>query len=106
MSDGSFWKESNVLVTGGASFIGSHIVDKLVTYGANVTVLDDLSSGRLENLTQSLGQVKFVTHNLEYNAKDVLKTLYLIVVLLRCLQTSIQPFLLSLSQRFLSQLMV
>ena len=76
MSHESFWKESNVLVTGGASFIGSHIVDKLVTYGANVTVLDDLSSGRLENLTQSLGQVKFVTHNLEYNAKDVLKTLF------------------------------
>ena len=76
MSHESFWKESNVLVTGGASFIGSHIVDKLVAYGANVTVLDDLSSGRLENLTQSLGQVKFVTHNLEYNAKDVLKTLF------------------------------
>ena len=76
MSHESFWKESNVLVTGGASFIGSHIVDKLVTYGANVTVLDDLSSGRLENLTQSLGQVKFVTHILEYNAKAVLKTLF------------------------------
>ena len=76
MSDGSFWKESNVLVTGGASFIGSHIVDKLVSYGASVTVLDDLSSGTLENLSQSLDKVKFVTHNLEYNAKDVLKTLF------------------------------
>ena len=71
MSHESFWKESNVLVTGGASFIGSHIVDKLVSYGASVTVLDDLSSGTLENLSQSLDKVKFVTHNLEYNAKDV-----------------------------------
>ena len=76
MSNESFWNESNVLVTGGASFIGSHIVDKLVTYGASVTVLDDLSSGTLENLSQSLDKVKFVTHNLEYNAKDVLKTLF------------------------------
>ena len=76
MSNESFWKESNVLVTGGASFIGSHIVDKLVSYGANVTVLDDLSSGTLENLSKSIDKVKFVTHNLEYNAKDVLRTLF------------------------------
>ena len=76
MSNESFWNESNVLVTGGASFIGSHIVDKLVSYDANVTVLDDLSSGTLENLSKSLDKVKFVTHNLEYNAKDVLKTLF------------------------------
>ncbi|HIC42125.1 MAG TPA: NAD-dependent epimerase/dehydratase family protein, partial [Pelagibacterales bacterium] len=76
VSNESFWNESNVLVTGGASFIGSHIVDKLVSYDANVTVLDDLSSGTLENLSKSLDKVKFVTHNLEYNAKDVLKTLF------------------------------
>lgn len=76
MSGNSTWKDTNVLVTGGASFIGSHLVDKLVDYGANVTVLDDLSSGTLDNLSQSLHKVKFVTHNLEYNAKDVLKTLF------------------------------
>ena len=76
MTNESFWKDSNVLVTGGASFIGSHLVDKLVLNGANVTVLDDLSSGILTNLSESLHKVKFVTHNLEYNAKDVLKTLF------------------------------
>jgi nucleoside-diphosphate-sugar epimerase len=38
------------LVTGGAGFIGSHIVEALVKRGDRVRVLDDLSSGRLENL--------------------------------------------------------
>ena len=42
------------LVTGGAGFIGSHLVDLLVAEGHEVTVLDDLSSGRRENLTDAL----------------------------------------------------
>lgn len=43
----------NILVTGGAGFIGSHVVDALVARGDRVMVLDDLSSGRRENLNQS-----------------------------------------------------
>jgi UDP-glucose 4-epimerase len=39
-----------VLVTGGASFIGSHLVEDLVSRGANVRVADDFSSGTDENL--------------------------------------------------------
>ena len=39
-----------VLVTGGAGFIGSHLVDRLIEEGATVTVLDDLSTGRDRNL--------------------------------------------------------
>jgi len=41
-----------VLVAGGAGFIGSHIVDKLLETGIEVTVLDNLSTGRMENLEQ------------------------------------------------------
>lgn len=44
------WKNKVVLVTGGASFIGSHLVDSLVRKGALVKVADDFSSGRLVNL--------------------------------------------------------
>ncbi len=44
---------SRVLVTGGAGFIGSHLVDLLVQQGRAVTVLDDLSSGSAENLADA-----------------------------------------------------
>jgi len=50
---------SKILVTGGAGFIGSHIVDRLLNDGFEVTVLDDLSSGRLENLSQSVHRKEF-----------------------------------------------
>ena len=45
-----------VLVTGGAGFIGSNLVDALLDRGDHVTVLDDLSSGRIENLTGAIGR--------------------------------------------------
>lgn len=43
-------KGKKVLVTGGAGFIGSHLVDKLIASGAEVSIIDDLSTGRRENL--------------------------------------------------------
>jgi nucleoside-diphosphate-sugar epimerase len=52
------WKNKKVLVTGGASFIGSHLVDTLLGKGALVSVADDLSSGRLENLEYPLQKGK------------------------------------------------
>ena len=39
------------LVTGGAGFIGSHITDRLVGMGVEATVLDNLSTGKMENLS-------------------------------------------------------
>ena len=52
------WKNKEVLVTGGASFIGSHLVDTLLKMGAVVTVADDLSSGKLTNLEYALKKGK------------------------------------------------
>ena len=48
--EAAIWNRKNVLVTGGASFIGSHLVDALVQRGAHVRVVDDLTSGRLSNI--------------------------------------------------------
>ena len=66
-----------VLVTGGAGFIGSHLVDELVKRGFDVTVLDDLSTGRVENLSSCLERIRFVRGdirdkgNVEFALRDV-----------------------------------
>jgi UDP-glucuronate decarboxylase len=48
-----------ILVTGGAGFLGSFIVDKLIDDKHDVIVIDDLSTGRIENISQHLENPKF-----------------------------------------------
>jgi len=48
-----------ILVTGGAGFIGSHSVERLVSAGHEVLAIDNLSAGRLENLDAVRGQIEF-----------------------------------------------
>jgi nucleoside-diphosphate-sugar epimerase len=50
------WTNRRVLVTGGASCIGSHLVDALLARGAKVRVVDDLTSGTLENISHHLAK--------------------------------------------------
>jgi len=61
-------KERKVLVTGGAGFIGSHIVDRLVNEGAEVVVLDNLCSGKIENIAHHKGKIKFIQKDLRDDA--------------------------------------
>jgi UDP-glucose 4-epimerase len=52
------------LVTGGAGFIGSHVVDRLIDGGHSVTVIDDYSTGRWDNIRHAAKQVTVVEANL------------------------------------------
>ena len=58
----------NCLVTGGAGFIGSHLVEKLLDSGHSVRVLDNLTSGSLDNLTGSIDHIEFVQGDLRNSA--------------------------------------
>ncbi|MDP7982739.1 MAG: NAD-dependent epimerase/dehydratase family protein [Conexivisphaerales archaeon] len=62
-----------ILVTGGAGFIGSHLVDALMERGHRVVVVDDLSSGSMENLGRWRGHpnFKFVRADLSEGVPDV-----------------------------------
>ncbi|MFA5338057.1 MAG: SDR family oxidoreductase, partial [Candidatus Omnitrophota bacterium] len=61
-------KGKRILVTGGAGFIGSHIVDRLVEEGASVVILDNLCSGKIENIVQHKGKVKLIQKDLRDDA--------------------------------------
>jgi nucleoside-diphosphate-sugar epimerase len=54
------WIDKSVLVTGGAGFIGSYLVEQLVEAGARVRVADNLATGKLENLQKVKSEVEFL----------------------------------------------
>jgi nucleoside-diphosphate-sugar epimerase len=60
------WQNLRVLVTGGASFIGSNLVMALVEKGARLRVVDDLSSGKIENIRKFVenGSVELIEDDL------------------------------------------
>jgi len=61
----SFWKNKNVLVTGGAGFIGSRLVEMLVSENAKVKVVDNLENGISENLTSVKSKIELVQNDLK-----------------------------------------
>ena len=60
-----------VLITGGAGFLGSHLVDRLIADGHDVTVFDNLLTGRMENIEHHLGHECF-----KFVKQDVTEYLY------------------------------
>ncbi|HBR71123.1 TPA: LPS biosynthesis protein WbpP [Candidatus Dependentiae bacterium] len=56
----NFYQQKSILVTGGAGFIGSHIVEELVKQGAFVCVLDNLSTGSLDNLSSVINDITVI----------------------------------------------
>jgi UDP-glucose 4-epimerase len=54
------WTDKKVLVTGGAGFVPSHLVDALAERGALVTAMDNLQAGVKDNLARSIDRVAFV----------------------------------------------
>lgn len=67
------------LVTGGAGFIGSHIVKNLAERGHRVRVLDNLSSGKMENLAGCLERIEFVQADIrDGSLKNALKDVEII----------------------------
>jgi nucleoside-diphosphate-sugar epimerase len=56
--------EKKVLVTGGAGFIGSHLVDELLRRNADVRVVDDLSRGNISNIAHCKDRIEFIKGDL------------------------------------------
>lgn len=65
-------RKKSCLVTGGAGFIGSHMVDALLETGYSVRVLDNLSTGRLDNLKDAEKKIEFIKGDIRKEA-DVRK---------------------------------
>lgn len=88
----------NVLVTGGAGFIGSHVVERLVNEGHHVVVVDDLSMGQRENLPdsslvdfyeESITNCEFMEELLVKNDFDVI---YLLAAIASVADTVARPY--------------
>ena len=64
---------NRILVTGGAGFIGSHLIDELVKEGFEVTVFVNLSTGRIENVKHHLeeGKIRFVVGDVRHSYADI-----------------------------------
>jgi len=64
------------IVTGGAGFIGSHVVDRLVSDGYSVTVIDNMTQGTMENLKQHKRNPKVKVYNTDIRDAQALNKIF------------------------------
>ncbi|MDQ1253738.1 MAG: NAD(P)-bd dom protein [Euryarchaeota archaeon] len=64
------------IVTGGAGFIGSHLVDRLIQDGYSVTIIDNMSCGHMENLASHLGDSRLVIHKVDIKDAETLNKIF------------------------------
>jgi UDP-glucose 4-epimerase len=67
--------KSNILVTGGAGFVGSHLIERLLSENYDITVVDDFSNGRMENIEKVKDMIKLIKCDISINYNDLLKQL-------------------------------
>ena len=76
------FNDKKVLVTGGAGFVGANVVEKLVERGAEVTILDDLSTGNLSNIDFPKGDLCRLVEGsvLDYDlVNELIKTAQIVI---------------------------
>ena len=67
------YQNKNILITGGASFLGRHLTELMLDSGANITVIDDLSSGKEEHINDIKNDVDFIkgdVRNVIYHSNE------------------------------------
>ena len=62
----------NILVTGGAGFVGSHLCDKLIAEGHTVHCVDNLYTGSMKNIEQLKGNPRFYFHEIDVTSNEML----------------------------------
>ena len=63
----------NFLITGGAGFVGSHLAAELVSKGNKITILDDLNTGKINNLEKIKEKINFIKGDAMRRGKTTLE---------------------------------